>query len=70
MHSNRWKSLLLQPRVVSGGFSESLSAPYAPVDHLPPLGGDTHRATARIGPPATCHEDALVLTGLDISELD
>ena len=46
---------------VSGGFSESLFVPYVPVDHLPPLGGDTHRATARLRPTTTCHEDAPVL---------
>ena len=61
MHSNQWKSLLLRPRGVSGGFSEPLFVPYAPVGHLLPLGGDTHRATARLRSTATCHEDSLVL---------
>ena len=69
MHSNRWKSLLLRPRGVIGGFSEPLSVPYVPVDHLPPLGGDTHRATARLRPTTTCHEDALVRKMPGISEV-
>ena len=59
MHQNQWKSLLLRPRGVSGGFPEPLSVTYVPADHLPPLGGDTHRATARLRPTTTCHEDAL-----------
>ena len=69
MHLNRWKSLLLRPRGVSGGFPESLSVPYAPVEHLPPLGGDTHRATARLRPTTTCHEDAPVLKMSSILEV-
>ena len=69
MHQNQWKFLLLRPRGVSGGFSESLSVPYAPADHLPPLGGDTHRATARLRPTTTCHEDAPVLKMAGMSEV-
>ena len=64
MHPTQWKSLLLRRRGVSGGFSKSLAVPWAPVDHIPPLGVDTHRATARIGPPATCHEDAANAHGI------
>ena len=69
MHPNQWKSLLLRPRGVIRGFSKSLVVPCALVDHLLPRGGDTHRATARIGPPATCHEDALVHKMSGISEV-